>query len=464
MASSQAETAPTQNVRLRLTTREANLAIGEAAPVLIPTSFRRYHLSQYINSRLHLSQPVPFEILINGDYLRTSVDDYLSQNGISAENILTVEYVRARVPPRYVASYPHDDWVSDVAVSPAASSQPATILTASYDGHLRIWDTSSNVIATTAGASAAGHASFVKSARYVSPNLIASASSDRTVKLWRYRGAEQGVQASLDPALDLYGHQGAVESVRTSGSTSRMLSASLDHTVGFWSTKKSDAPPVPEGLVPKLITKEGKRRKLNPSVSVPQRGPLSLMRAHSAPVSEAIFDEKDTTVGYSSSLDHSVRTWDLVTSTAVDSRTTQSPLFSICQLPGMSLLAAGSASRDIKLVDPRASATQVVVMSLKGHRNHVVALAPDPKNEYGLASGSHDGTVRIWDLRSTRSGKDGVTSQSIFTIPRESLQGKPASITGEGVKVFGLCWDSRVGILSAGEDKVVQVNRGDDIS
>lgn len=460
MAQSQVDVASTQNVRLRLTTREADLEIGETAPVLIPTSFRRYHLSQYINSQLHLSKPVPFEIIINGDYLRTSIDDYLGQNGISAENTLTVEYVRARIPPRYVASYQHDDWVSDVSVSPAAVSSPLRILTASYDGHLRIWDTSSSVKATSAGASGAGHASSVKSARFISPTLIASASVDRTVKIWRYRENDEA-QASLDPALDLYGHRGAVESVRANDSTNRLLTASSDHTVGFWSTKKSDAPPVPEGLVPKIVTREGKRRKLNPAVTVPQRGPLSLLRAHTAPVSEAVFDEGDPTVSYSCSFDHSIRTWDLVTGTAVDTRTTQTPLFCITQLAGMSLLAAGSASRDVKLIDPRASATQVVAMTLKGHRNHVVTLACDPNNGYALASGSHDGTVRIWDLRSTRSGRDGVTSQSIFTILRESLQGKPASTSGEGIKVFGLDWHSQLGLLSAGEDRQVQINSSD---
>ena len=97
-------------------------------------------------------------------------------------------------------------------------------------------------------------------------------------------------------------------------------------------------------------------------------------------------------------------------------------------------------------------------MTLKGHKNHVVTLARDPSNDYVLASGSHDGTCRIWDVRSTKSSKDGITTQSISTITRESLHEKATPVTGEGVKIFGLCWDARVGILSAGEDKNVQVN------
>ncbi|KAK5104664.1 ribosome biogenesis protein ytm1 [Lithohypha guttulata] len=464
MAASEVNGVTAQNVRLRFTTREGDLQLQSNAPVLIPTTFRRYQLSQYINSQLNLTSPVPFEILVNGSYLRTSLEDYLSQNGISTENTLTVEYVRARIPPQYTASYEHDDWVSDVHVTPNMHADKPRILTASYDSRIRVWNTSSQVLATSAASSDGGHASFVKSAKFVSPTQIVSASYDRTVKVWTYQENDEASQASLTPTLDLYGHQAAVESVAAHASTHRLLTASMDHSVGFWSTRKSDAPPAPGNLVPRAITKEGKRRKLNPSISTAQRGPLSLMRAHTAPVSDAKFDKKDATVGYSSSMDHTVRTWDLATGALVDTRTTNSALFCLDQMPALSLLAAGSAGRDVKLVDPRASATQVVAMTLQGHKNHVVSLAPDPKNDYVLASGSHDGTCRVWDVRSTKSGKAGVTGQSIFTIPRASLQGKPALATGEGVKVFGLCWDSRIGLLSAGEDKAVQVNSSDNVT
>lgn len=454
----------TQTIRLRFTTRETDLELSDGAPVLIPTTFRRYQLSQYINSQLTLASPVPFEILVNGSYLRSSLDEFLSQNGISTENTLTVEYIRARIPPRYVASYEHDDWVSHVHVTPNVAVDKARILTASYDGRIRVWDTSSQVMAVSSGPSDAGHASFVKSAKFLSPSQIASASYDRTVKIWKYHENDTKSSSELIPALNLYGHQAAVEALAGHDPSHRLLTASVDHTVGFWSTKKTDAPPAPENLVPKLITKEGKRRKLNPSVSVPDRGPLALLRSHTAPVTDVQFDLNNPSVAYSTSLDHTVRTWHLVSTSLVDTRTTNSPLFCIEQMPALSLLATGSAARDVKLVDPRDSAASVVAMTLKGHKNHVVALARDPTHDYALASGSHDGTCRIWDLRSTKNSKDGVTGQSIFTITRESLHGKSAPPTGEGIKIFGLHWHENLGILSAGEDKTVQVNNSENIT
>ena len=99
-------------------------------------------------------------------------------------------------------------------------------------------------------------------------------------------------------------------------------------------------------------------------------------------------------------------------------------------------------------------------MTLRGHINAVVSLAADPESKYGLVSGSHDGTCRVWDVRSSRSEKDGRVGESLYVVERESVKGEGRKIGGEGVKVFGVAWDEGVGIVSAGEDKRVQVNRG----
>jgi ribosome biogenesis protein len=398
--------------------------------------------------------------------LRASIDEYLTANGVSAETTLSVEYVRARIPPVFVASFEHDDWVSSVhALSASTESGPeGRILSASFDGYLRVWNSSSRVIATSPQHSEGGHAASVKSARFVSASQIASSGSDRTVRLWKYMEDEGGFSASITPQLELYGHKSSVDSVRVHHQSNRILSASSDHTVGFWSTKKGDAPPAPESLLPSALGKSNKRRRLNPSVSVPQRGPLAVFKQHTGPVSGAIFDSNDATVGYSASWDHSVRTWDLVTSALVDTRTTSHALFAVEQMPDLHLVAAGSAGRDVKLIDVRDSATTVSAITLKGHKNSVVALARDPDSEYTLVSGSHDGTCRVWDVRSRKNSKDGVVGQSLYTIGRESLGGKPLPIAGEGVQVYGVCWDKDLGILSGGQDKRVQINRGDGVA
>jgi WD40 repeat protein len=412
-----------------------------------------------VNNLLGSERPIPLEFLINGSYLRTSIDEYLTANGISAESTLAVEYVRALVPPLYVASFEHDDWVSSVDILSPQNHE--RILSGSYDGFLRMWNPSSQVLATSPGISQGGHQSSILSAKFISSSQLASSGLDRTIRLWTYAEEEEGFSGTIKPQLELYGHKGGVESISVHAPSSRILSASADHSVGFWSTRKSEGTEAPATLLP-AAAGGSKRRKLNSAVQVPQRGPLAQMKQHSGPVSEAIFDSKDSTVGYSTSWDHTVRTWDLVMTALVDTRTTSHALLSLIQLPELHLLAAGTSARHITLIDPRASATTVSAMTLRGHTNAVVALAGDPDSEYGLVSGSHDGTCRIWDVRSTKNGKDGVVGESIYSIERESAMGEKR-VAGEGVKVFGVCWDRQIGIVSASEDKRLQINRGEGV-
>lgn len=431
-----------------------------------------------MNNLLDNEKPIPLEFLVNGTYLRTSIDEYLTANGISAETTLEVEYVRALIPPLHIASYMHDDWVSSVDVlsrtsvgsgrgDASISAGQERILSASYDGLLRMWNMSSETIAVSPAASEGGHSASIKAAKIISPTQLASAGLDRTVKLWKYNEEEDGSSAQITPQLELYGHKLGINSLAVHSTSNRILSASADHSVGFWSTKKSDAPSAPAELLPSNSSRNSKRRKLNSSVNTPQRGPLSLLSAHTGPVSAAIFDARDSTVGYSASWDHTVRTWDLVTSALVDTRTTSHSLLSLEHLSELHLLAAGTSARHITLMDPRVSATSVSAMTLRGHTNAVVTLARDPQSTYGLISGSHDGTCRIWDVRSSRTDKDGVVGESIYSIPRKSLEeaGREGSkrVAGDGVKVFGVCWDSTVGIVSAGEDKRIQINRGEGV-
>ncbi|KAK2748303.1 ribosome biogenesis protein ytm1 [Myotisia sp. PD_48] len=473
--STEAAALPQRQIRLRLTSRDANLSLPDSTgPILVPTDLRRYALSTLVNDLLETPKTVPFEFLINGIYLRTSIDEYLTVNGISAETILDVEYVRALIPPLHVASFLHDDWVSSVDILSATSRAACwgnaqvgvgkeRILSGSYDGLLRMWNMSSETIAVSPSSSDGGHTAAIKCARMVSPSHIVSCGVDRTVRVWKYVENESGFSGSITPQIELYGHKGSVDSIAVHGSSNRILSASADRTVGFWSLKKSDSPAAPSELLPSSAARGSKKRKVKSSVSTPQRGPLAQFEGHTAPVSAAIFDAKDSTVGYSTSWDHSLRTWDLVTGALVDTRVTSHSLLSLEHLPEHTLLAAGSAARHVTLIDPRASATTVSAMTLRGHTNVVVALARDPNSSYGLISGSHDGTCRIWDIRSTKAEKDGVVGESIYSISRNSVEGEGKRAGGDGVKVFDVCWDKTVGITSVGEDKAIQINRGDSV-
>lgn len=436
---------------------------------------------------LDTAQPVPFDFLINGTFLTSTLEDYLERNGLSFETNITLQYVRSLIPPKYEASFEHDDWVS--AVDVLSSTSPAgnwsgesftaghdRILSASYDGLLRIWNGSGDIIATSPAGSHGGHGSSIKAAKFLSNTQIASAGLDRTVKVWKYTENDDHTSGELKPTMELYGHKSSIDSLEVDGASKRILTASADGSVALWSTSKASAPQAPAELL-QGSTHASKRRKLATSVSVPQRGALHLAPFHKAPATAAIFDPRDKTVAYSAGQDHDLHTIDLTTMTKVNTiPVASSALLSLCALPGPSsggspLLAVGTASRNVVLVDPRESQARTSVMTLRGHVNKVVSLATCPDNEYSLVSGSHDNTCRIWDLRSVRpaaAGEDGAVSgggvsEAVYVIERESRGGKKRPLAGEGCKVFGVVWDRTWGIVSGGEDKRVQINRGRDI-
>jgi ribosome biogenesis protein YTM1 len=429
---------------------------------------------------LNTPSTIPFDFLINGSFLRSSLGEYLKESGASLESTVTIQYVRSLIPPVYQASFEHDDWVSGVDVlsqtSPAGlwsgdsfKHNADRILSASYDGLLRIWDGSGQVIATSPSQSHGGHSSSIKAAKFLSNTLLASGGLDRCVRVWKYSEAEGSFSGDLKPTLELYGHRGAIESLEVDGTSRRVLTASSDGSIGLWTTSKSSAPEAPAELLPGSFA--SKRRKMTTSTSTAQRGALALKAIHHGPASGAIFDPRDRTVAYSAGQDHTVRTLDLTTGLVVSTLTTSHPLLSLTAIPRNSapLLAAGTSARHVTLVDPRAKATTTSVMTLRGHVNKVVSVAASPDNEYSLVSGSHDGTCRIWDLRSVRpatkdEGGVGSVSEAVYVIDRESRRGKKRAVAGEGCKVFGVAWDKTLGIVSGGEDKKVQVNQGVDIS
>lgn len=94
-------------------------------PYLVPVSWRRTHLSTLVNRLLSdgdgtaSATTIPFDFIVEGQLLRTSLQQWLEANGKTEEETIEIEYVRSTLPPRYTAAYEQDDWISDVDASRA---------------------------------------------------------------------------------------------------------------------------------------------------------------------------------------------------------------------------------------------------------------------------------------------------------------------------------------------------------
>lgn len=451
-------------VKINFFTREKDESLHvQDVPMFVPITLKRYGLSEIVNHLLSKSdKPIPFDFLIDGELLRTSLQDYLVKKGLSSETYLNLEYTRAILPPSYLSSFNNDDWISAIDID----SDSNYIVSGSFDGIVRTWNLSGKIQKQYSG-----HSGAIKAVKVISNTRLVSAGNDRTLRLWKTKNEFANTKASVSINDDeddediedgktlaiLEGHKAPVVTIDVDTENSRILSGSYDNSIGFWSTiykEMTVVDPLEDINNPnnKISTAAKKRRKLIlKDGTIRRRAPLSLLESHNAPVEAVKFDLTDKSIGYSVSQDHTIKTWDLVTSRCVDTKTTSYSLLSLAQLPTLNLLACGSSARHITLHDPRVDASsKITQQQLIGHKNFVVSLDTCPENEYILCSGSHDGTVKVWDVRSTTP---------MYTITREDQSIEK----GMNDKVFAVRWAKKIGIISGGQDKKIQINKGDNI-
>ncbi|BFZ65116.1 ribosome bioproteinsis protein ytm1 [Saitoella coloradoensis] len=422
---------PQSQVQVRFTTRHADVAVP-TAPILVPTTLKRYGLSEVINHLLDTDTPTPFDFLINGSFLRTSLDDYLTQNGLSRETVVDIEYIRAVLPPSHLASYEHPDWVSSVHV------REKLVLSGAYDGIARVWNMSGDVVCATSAVDAP-----LKSVKWVDEGRFVTAGMDRTVRLWEWDAQEVAGEDGAAEARCLgrfKGHSAAIEDLAVTGNN--VLSAGADGVLNFYSLNTADQKEASEDEDTGAQRK--RRRTAKSAPQAPSYSPLltlpqseSSSGANPSPLSATIFAPESSELAYSASWDHSVRTYDLPTATLLSTITpTSHPLLSLCALPSIHLLAAGTASRTITLIDPRAGAATTNAGSLTGHTGMVVSVCQNGQS-YGVNSASHDGTVRVWDVRAMKGA---------IHVLRPRQEGKMFAVDG-----------GEMGIVGGGEGKRIEV-------
>ena len=460
-------------------------AYGELTALLLCTALRRAGLSAILNhllsSTLLGQSPVPFDILIANQFLRTDLDAYLTAHGLSQEGTLQLEYLRALPLPRERAGWVGDDWVGAVRVlaTQRGQSYAPQILSGSYDGLLRAHDAQG----AHRGVSKlldAPPMHGLKHLEILSSTKIATATLGGGIAIHSVKtkqaNSEGGAETTVvfKPTVRLLGNTHPVTALcalgRSAGErevpASKLISASTSGHVTIWDLH---APPTPysssstaNGEDPSSRPTK-KRKPAGEAVHLPTLAPQQLSRAapHLPLTAMTLAASEQQLYATTPS---SLETLSLETLRSVSSRPLGAYAACVARLQQGGLLAVGTAGRGVLLVDPRTAGGvgggRVLVGTLRGHRNLVSCLAAAPQGVGGagegavFASGSLDGTVKVWDLRggSNGSGNGGVGGgdQSVYTILRRSAV--------KGARVLGLDWEEEVGIVSGGSDCVVQVD------
>ena len=163
----------------------------------------------------------------------------------------------------------------------------------------------------------------------------------------------------------------------------------------------------------------------------------------------------------SSSYDHTLKVYHSETLTASASFDLDYVIYTHALSPIAShlLVACGTRHPAVRLVDLRTGAS---THSLVGHAGAVLALSWSPVDEYILASGATDGTVRFWDVRRS-TGSLGVLDMedSVGILGYDGLgkgaRGRQRGRAHDGV-VNGIAWTEDGGhVVTTGHDDQVRV-------
>ncbi|KAJ2493275.1 ribosome biogenesis protein ytm1 [Coemansia sp. RSA 2050] len=416
-------------VPIRLVAKQLKYAVPDTS-ILVPQQLQRYGLSGIVNHLLGNEKPVPFDFMVDGQFLRGTISTYLKEKSLSAENILTLEYIESMLPPTEIASYSHDDWISSVS---AASADRFVV--GSYDGVVRVWNAQSECEGELrAHESAVKCVVAVKDPAKRSRVELISGSQDRTAVAW---GTKGGQHKALYAAR---GHTDSIESVAINPLNTHFVTASADSTIRFWSMavpKQSEDSQLEASAVSAPTAK--KRKNVNADIMT--KAAIGTLNGHVGPVTSVCFNADQESQIFSGGWDHSVRTWDVASGVNVMTNLCDKVILDIDYSAHSRLIATGHADRSVRLWDPRSDDSTVVKMRLSSHKGFVSSVAWAPNSAYMLASASHDSTIKVWDIRSRTP---------LYTV-------YAASDKDKGKKLLGLDWHKSL-LLAGGESGSLRIH------
>ncbi|WLE97026.1 MAG: trypsin-like peptidase domain-containing protein [Candidatus Electrothrix communis] len=291
----------------------------------------------------------------------------------------------------------HENIVLSVAFSPDGK----TIVSASRDNTLRLWEVATGKEFTVLK----GHGDSVVSVAF-SPDgkTIVSASADKTVRIWEVKTGRQ--------LTSLLGHEDYVTSAAFSPDGKIIVSASWDKTVRFWEAKT------------------GKQS-------------ASLLKHEDTVLSAAFSPDGKTIV--SASADKTVRIWEAKTGKErAVFKGHESAVNSVSFSPDGKTIVSASRDNTLRLWEV---ATGKELTVLKGHERAVISVAFSPDGKK-IVSSSFDKTVRIWEAK---------TGKQLALLPGHEDNVNSVAFSPNGKTIVSALWNKTVRIrdITTGKERAV---------
>ena len=371
-------------------------------------------------------RPVPFDILVQGEFLRTSLRKHLATRGVAVgEGVVTLEYTLALSQPDARPPFGYGDWVAALStvVLPGGRDVCAA---GGYACTLKLYDASAPGGAGPVGVVERAHAGVavkclctlgVDSAARLRERgvaALASGGKDALVRAWTLAEAgpagRTAVRASC--AAVFRGHGDAVEALDSSPDGSRLCSGSWDRTIRIWDTgficdgvtaqppdSKRSRGGNGDGDKDDKDDKEkedGKKAGAGAAAGE-EKEAVAVLEGHTSVVNVVRWPTHMQLI--SGGNDCALRLWDVLKGTNVSTIRATRAVNTLDYSTENGLCASAHPDGVVRLWDPRTSHGTIEAKTIRAHKGWVSAVAWHPAQSTVLLSASYDGTLKIWDLR-----------------------------------------------------------------
>jgi len=364
-----------------------------------------------------------FDFLINDRLLRTSVESAARREGVSLESAVKILYFPSRdIPEEDGETETLPDWITALSSCGDGGSDVGNgfVCAGGSDGWLRLYGKKDLAPFGTVKA----HSGPIKAVDCriggKGNGIVASGSMDQTLVTHRYH-KESG--EFILHAIYGNGHGASINSLAMVGGDEDGLMASGDWSGGLcvWKVPgMEDAGDiVPSHGKKKKKTKDGPIRveeNTSSSSSVHEVAPLISLKAHSNDISGMAWGYETTSnsttdsgkqILFTSSWDHSIKSWDIETQNNILTLNGSKVATCLTRCQNSNVVASGHPDCTVRLWDMRVSGKNsdgeggFFDGTLRPSHNAWISAVKWSQDPYVLASASHDGTVKLWDIRSS---------------------------------------------------------------
>ena len=363
---------------IKLVTKLSEKFVIPSDKIVVPGGLTRLDLSELVNDSLSLPSRVPFDFLINNEFLRGSIAVHCAERGILSEKTVEIEYVIAMEEPESNDfTEPQKEWISGFALT------EASLFTSSVDGILSRYDSKTGKQLCTSAQS--------------SLPLTGVACSDHGIVITV--GKDGFVRFSNSDSLEVVALgkvEGGLRSVALCPFDQTLtLTGSISGTVHLWN-------------VPIVQTKENKKKRSS-ATTVESR---AIALETSSPIVGISWVSLSRAIAACE--DGTVHIFDPISTEAFPTIATNRAITAMTSL-GDAKVVTGHPDGRVIFWDMKKEGRSVnleAVNSCRSHGRSITCLSNRPGSEFLVASSSIDGCIKLFDSRASHFAIQSVSLPS----------------------------------------------------